>query len=109
MSDFIPRCNNAQEYSFIISTLFSLLEVYSDYHQIMIKKFPATKTPFVGPHRSKYIYNIMQCGLLNGLVVFTIIIYNLREYWNQVAENLGVNINGNTDTRIIIENTFGNI
>ena len=36
-------------------------------------------------------------------------IYDLREFWNQVSEEFGLKINNNTNTKVIFDNIIGNV
>ena len=45
-------------------------------------------------------------GLVNTPTLFIIFVYDIHEHWNVVAEEVGVIISDNTNTKIIIDDIF---
>lgn len=103
----IPRCDDAVMIE-IGGALFRIsMDAFSGYHQILMETLSSFKTAFAGPNGRKYRYTIMPFGLVNGPVVFIIMVYDLKDHWDNLAfEEFGLEIDHNTNSIIIIDDTF---
>jgi hypothetical protein len=86
----IPRCDDAYQFGFGKATHFILLDAFSGYHQVRLSPASAIKTAFFAPHGRKYIWLVMPFGLRNAPVVFTAMMYDLRELWDAETERAGL-------------------
>jgi hypothetical protein len=82
------------------------MDAFSEYHQIAMEHNSSLKTAFAGPNGQKYRYKVMPFSLVNGPVIFVIIIYDLKNHWDNLAESWNIGINQDTNSNIIINDTF---
>jgi hypothetical protein len=73
------------------------------YHQIRIAKHSQEKLAFAGPNATKWTYNVMQFGQVNGPSTFTAFIHDMNSTWQEIAHSLGLNINEDMNTTIIMD------
>jgi hypothetical protein len=102
----IPRCDDAYQFGFGKATHFILLDAFSGYHQVRLSPASQIKTAFFAPYGRKYIWLVMPFGLRNAPVVFTAMMYDLKELWDTECEKAGVDPSHNEGTTIIIDDTF---
>jgi hypothetical protein len=72
------------------------------YHQICVPKESQEKLAFAGPNTTKWTYNIMPFGPVNGPSTFISFIHDMDGTWKDVARSLGLVINEDMNTRIIV-------
>jgi hypothetical protein len=66
------------------------------------------KTAFAGPHGRKYWYKVMPFGLVNAPTVYTVMIYDMKDNWdNEVLCTFKLVVDENNNTTIIIDDVFG--
>ena len=99
----IPRCDSAVSLSFGASRLFWLFDAPQGYHQISVAKESQEKLAFAGPDATKWCYNVMPFGPVNGPAVFIMFIHDLDCTWKALAKELGVSIDDDTNSNIIVD------
>jgi hypothetical protein len=62
------------------------------------------KLAFAGPDATKWTYNVMPLGPVNGPAMFIALIHNVDSWWKELACSHGVVINEDTNTNIIVDN-----
>ncbi len=63
------------------------------YHQIRVAKDLQEKPAFAGPNATKWTYNVMPFGPVNGPSTFISFIHDMDGTWKDVARSLGLTIN----------------
>ena len=53
------------------------MDAISGYNQIKVAKSSRPKLAFAGPNNTKYTYNVMPFGPVNGLVIFVVFIHDM--------------------------------
>jgi hypothetical protein len=74
------------------------------YHQICVVKESQEKLAFAGPNATKWTYNVMPFGPVNGPSTFIAFIHDMDGTWKDLACSLGHVINKNMNTTIIVDN-----
>jgi hypothetical protein len=72
------------------------------YHQIGVECESQEKLAFAGPDATKWTYNVMPFGPVNGPAMFIAFIHNIDSSWKVLACSHGVVINKDTNTNIIV-------
>jgi hypothetical protein len=98
----IPQCDDAIMIGIGKAKYQISMDAFSGYHQISMGHNSSIKTAFAGPNGHEYRYKVMPFGLVNGPVIFVIIIY---DFWDNLAESWNIGINQDTNS-IIIDKTF---
>jgi hypothetical protein len=99
----IPRCNSAIFLAFRIAQWFWMWDAPQGYHQICIAKESQEKLAFAGPNATKWTYNVMPFGPVNGPSTFIAFIHDMDGTWKELARSLGLTINKNMNTTIIVD------
>ena len=99
----IPRCDEAVTMDFGGSQWKWLMDAISGYNQIRVAKSSREKLAFAGPNCTKYTYNVMPVGPVNGPVIFIVFIHDMDATWKELAKREGVVLNDGTGTRIIVD------
>ncbi len=73
------------------------------YHQICVAKESQEKLAFAGPNATKLTYNVMPFGPVNGPSTFIAFIHDMDGTWKDLACSLGLTINKNMNTTIIVD------
>ena len=73
----IPRCDDAIQMRIGKAAFKILMDAFSGYHQIEMAAASSSKTAFAGPGGRKYRYTVMPFGLVNGPVIFVVMIHDL--------------------------------
>ena len=102
----IPRCDEAVTMDFGGSQWKWLMDVISGYNQIRVAKSSREKLAFAGPNCTKYTYNVMPFGPVNGPVIFIVFIHDMDATWKELAKREGVVLNDGIGTRIIVDDIF---
>jgi hypothetical protein len=76
------------------------------YHQLAVALASKEKLAFQGPNAIKWTHTIMPFGPTNGPVTFINFIHDINSQWKALAQQLGLVIDDNTNTKIIIDNIF---
>jgi hypothetical protein len=80
-----------------------LYDAPSGYHQLAVALDSQEKLAFQGPDAIKWTYMVMPFGPTNGPAMFVNFIYDVDSQWKSLACTMGININDETNTRIIID------
>jgi hypothetical protein len=72
------------------------------YHQICVDKHSQAKLAFAGPDTTKWTYNVMPFGPVNDPSTFIAFIHGLNRTWQDLAHSLGLVINDDLNTTIIL-------
>jgi hypothetical protein len=99
----IPRCNNAVTLAFGRSTYFWLFNATMGYHQLSVSPKLQEKLAFQGTNAIKWTYTVMPFGPTNGPATFIQMIHDLDSAWKDLAKSLGINVNNNTNTNVIMD------
>ncbi len=73
-------------------------------HQIKVPRDSQEKLAFAGPNATKWCYNGMPFGPVNGPYTFIMFIHDMCSTWVELARKVGVTIDDDTNTRIIVDN-----
>jgi hypothetical protein len=75
------------------------------YHQLAVAMESQVKLAFKGPDAIKWTYTVMPFGP-NGPATFINFIHDVDSQWKLLAQSLGVVIDDNTNTKIIVDDIF---
>ncbi len=98
----IPRCDSAVNLTFGKGTFFWLWDAPQGYHQIRVEPSSQEKLAFAGPDATKWTYNVMPFGPVNGPAIFIAFMHNLDFTWKDLARSLGLVIDKDLNTNIIV-------
>jgi hypothetical protein len=73
------------------------------YHQIRVTENLQEKLAFAGPNATKWTYNVMPFGPVNRPSTFISFIHDMDGTWKDVARSLGLTINEDINTMIIVD------
>jgi hypothetical protein len=76
------------------------------YHQLAVALASQEKLAFQGPDAIKWTYTIMLFGPTNGPATCITFIHNIDSQWKAMAQQKGLIINDNTNTKIIVDDIF---
>jgi hypothetical protein len=83
------------------------MDAFSGYQQIKIEENSSKKTAFAGPRGRKYRYKVMPFGLVNAPTIYTVMIYDMKDNWdNEVLCTFKLIVDENNNTTIIINDVF---
>ncbi len=99
----IPRCNSAVFIELRNGIWLWLFDAPSEYHQLAVALSFQEKLAFQGPDAIKWTYTVMSFGSTNGPATFINFICDIDSQWKALASLSGVQINKDTNTRIIID------
>ncbi len=99
----VPRCNSAVFLAFGTALWFWMWNAPQGYHQIRIAKDSQEKLAFAGPNAIKWTYNVMPFGPVKGPSTFIAFIHDMNGTWQEIACSLGLNINEDMNTTIIVD------
>ena len=102
----VPCCDEAVSISFGGSQWKWPVGALSGYHQIRVDKASQHELAFTGPNSTKYTYNVMLFGPVNGPPIFIIFIHDMNQRWQEVATSRGIAIDAATNTKIITDDIF---
>jgi hypothetical protein len=102
----IPRCDSAINEEFSQGALFWLWNAPMGYHQLAVALASQEKLAFQGSDDIKWTYTIMPFGPTNGPATFITFIHNIDSLWKAMAQQKGLIIDDNTNTKIIIKDIF---
>ena len=78
----------------------------SGYHQIGVSQCSQDKFAFAGPDATKWTYNVMPFGPVNGPPTFIAFIHDIDSTWKDLARENGIVIDDDTNTTIIVDDIF---
>jgi hypothetical protein len=102
----IPCCDLAINEEFGLAMFFWLWVAPMGYHQLAVALASQEKLAFQGPNAIKWTYTIMPFGPTNGLATFINFIHDVDSQWKALAQQSGLVINDNTNTKIIVDDIF---
>ena len=102
----IPRCDNAVGYQFGDGRVFWLVDCPQGYHQILVALASRDKLCFAGPDATVYRYRVMPFGPVNGPTIFIRFMHDMNFEWQQLARRQGISIDGDTNTKLIVDDLF---
>jgi hypothetical protein len=73
------------------------------YHQLAVEKLSQEKLAFQGVDAIKWTYTVMPFGPTNGPATFINFIHDINSVWKEEAQQQGVTINDDTNTKIIVD------
>ena len=73
------------------------------YHQISVAPDLQPQLAFAGPDATKWAYNVMPFGPVNGPSTFIAIIHDIDSTWKDLVRSLGLTINKDLNINIIID------
>jgi hypothetical protein len=100
----IPRCDSAVFLAFGMAIWFWMWDAPQGHHQICVAKDSQKKLAFAGPNATKWTYNVMPFIPVNGPPTFISFIHDMDGTWKDVACSLGLTINEDMNTMIIVDN-----
>jgi hypothetical protein len=102
----IPCCDLAFNEEFGQGAFFWLWDAPMGYHQLAVALASQEKLAFQGLNAIKWTYTVMPFGPTNGPATFITFIHNIDSQWKAMAQQKGLIINDNTNTKIIINNIY---
>ncbi len=99
----IPRCDSAVFLAFGMAVWFWMWDAPQGYHQIRVAKESQEKLAFTGPNATKWTYNVMPFGPVNGPSTFIAFIHDMDSTWKDLACSGGLTINEDMNTTIIVD------
>jgi hypothetical protein len=75
------------------------------YHQLSVSP-KQEKLAFQGTNAIKWTYTVMPFGPTNGSAMFIQMIHDLNSAWKDLAKSLGVDVNDDTNTNVIVDDIF---
>ena len=75
-----------------------------EYHQLAVALASQEKLAFQGPDAIKWTYHVMPFGPTNGPATLIQFIHDVDSQWKVLAVKLGLVIDNNTNTKIIVDN-----
>ncbi len=76
------------------------------YHQLSVSPETQEKLAFQGPDAIKWTYTVMPFGPTNGPATFIQMIHDLDSAWKALAVELGLTIDDDMNTNIIVNDIF---
>ena len=102
----IPRCDLAINEEFGMGQFYWLFDAPMGYHQLAVATESQEKLAFQGPDAIKWTYTVMPFGPTNGPATFINFIHDVDSQWKLLAQSLGVVIDDDTNTKIIVDDIF---
>ncbi len=102
----IPRCDSAINEEFGMGQFYWLFDAQTGYQQLAVALDSQEKLAFQGPDAIKWTYTIMPFGPTNIPATFINFIHDVNSQWQSLAQSLGVVIDDNTNTKIIVDDIF---
>jgi hypothetical protein len=99
----IPRCDSVVYLTFCDGHWLWMWDAPQGYHQIGVEEASQAKLAFTGPDATKWTYNMMPFGPINGPATFIAFIHDVDSAWKSLATLHGVNIDEDTNTNIIVD------
>ena len=100
----IPRCDSAVYLAFGDCVLYWLFDAPSGYEQLRVAKNSQDyKLAFAGPDATKWTFNVMPFGPVNGPSTFIMFMHDLASTWKDLAASCGLTVDDNTNSNIIVD------
>ncbi len=104
----IPHCDLAVFYKFGLRKWMIMFNTPMGYHQLAVTQASQEKLAFQGVNAIKWTYTIMPFGPTNGPVTFINFIHDIASVWKDLANQNGIPMNNDTNTRIIVNDIIVN-
>jgi hypothetical protein len=101
----ILSCNLATNEEFGLGVLYWLFDTPTGCHQLAVTLASQEKLSFQGLDAIKWTYMVMPFGPTNRPAIINFI-HDINSQWKVLAQQSGLLINNNTNTKIIINNIF---
>jgi hypothetical protein len=102
----IPRCDLAINDEFGLAMFFWLWDAPMGYHQLAIALASQEKLAFQGPDAIKWTYTVMPFGPTNRPATFINFIHDVNSQRKVLAQQSGLVIDDDTNTKIIVDDIF---
>ena len=102
----IPCCDSAINEEFGLAIFFWLWDAPMGYHQLAVALASQEKLAFQGPNAIKWTHTVMPFGPMNGPAMFINFIHDVNSQWKALAQQSGLVIDDNTNTKIIVDDIF---
>jgi len=102
----IPRCDMAVKMAFGSSMWHWMYDAPMGYHQLSVAPESQEKLAFQGTDAIKWTYVVMPFGPVNGPATFIAMIHDLNSVWKALAKSVGLPIDDDTNTNIIVDDIF---
>ena len=102
----IPRCDSAVWTACGTSLFHWIFDAVMGYHQLAVDLSSQEKLAFQGTDAIKWTYNVMPFGPTNGPATFISFIHDLDSVWKRLAVQMGLIIDDDTNTTIIVDDIF---
>ncbi len=102
----IPHCNLAINEEFGQGVFFWLWDAPIGYHQLAVALASQEKLAFQGPNAIKWTYTVMPFSPTNRPVTFITFIHDINSQWKAMAQQKGLIIDDDTNTKIIVNDIF---
>jgi hypothetical protein len=102
----IPRCDLAINEEFSLAIFFWLWDAPMGYHQLAVALASQEKLAFQGPNAIKWTYTVMPFGPMNRSATLINFIHDVDSQWKVLAQQSGLVIDDDTNTKIIVDNIF---
>ncbi len=99
----IPRCDSAVFNKFGNGLWMWMFDAPMGYHQLAVEKSSQKKLAFQGVNAIKWTYTVMPFGPTNGPATFINFIHDIDSIWKDSARKVGITINDDTNTKIIVD------
>jgi hypothetical protein len=102
----IPRCDSAINEEFGMGKYHWLFDAPMGYCQLTVALASQEKLAFQGPDAIRWVYTVMPFGPTNWPAMFINFIHDIDSQWKSLAKSLGLVINNNMNTKIIVDDIF---
>ncbi len=102
----IQRCDSAINEEFGQGSIFWFWDAPMGYHQLAVTKASQEKLAFQGPNAIKWTYTIMPFGPTNRPATFINLIHDVDSQWKALAQQSGLIIDEDLNTKIIVDEIF---
>jgi hypothetical protein len=99
----IPRCDSAVHNKFGQGKWRWMFDLPMGYHQLAVAPASQEKLAFQAVDAIKWTYTVMPFGPTNGPATFINFIHNIDSVWKELAQERGVPIDDDTNTKIIVD------
>ncbi len=89
-----------------LQIFFWLFDAPTDYHQLAVYAESQEKLAFQGTDAIKWTSTVMPFRPTNGPATLIQMIHDLNSAWKDLAARLGINVDYNTNTNIIVDDIF---
>jgi hypothetical protein len=102
----ISHCGLEINKEFGLATFFWLWDAPTGYHQLAVALASQEKLAFQGPDAIKWTHTAMPFGPTNVPAMLINFIHDIDSQWKVLAQQSGLVIDDDTNTKIIVDNIF---